>query len=143
MMRIGFLPSDFNPMILMLAEADHCRALGGVLRRFARDGQDVVFARLTFCQLTGINLLLTADPGPPGVQCCDGQAFSWRVVPDTAIGLADRLDDLARPERIAGSEDLDQGIQDGIAVRVSRGEFADDFLRPLQPCHRQSCYHPA
>ena len=41
MMRIGFLPSDFNPMILMLAEAEDCRALGGVLRQFARERNDI------------------------------------------------------------------------------------------------------
>lgn len=48
MMRIAFLPSDFNPMILMLGDAEDCRALGGVLRRFARDGQDVAFGALGF-----------------------------------------------------------------------------------------------
>ena len=37
MLRIGFLPSDFNPMVLMLGEADDLRLLAGVLRRFARE----------------------------------------------------------------------------------------------------------
>ena len=41
MLRIGFLPSDFNPMLLMLGEAEDFRALAGVLRRFARDGGSV------------------------------------------------------------------------------------------------------
>ena len=36
MMRIGFLPSDFNPMVLMLGEAEDFWALAGVLRGFAR-----------------------------------------------------------------------------------------------------------
>jgi hypothetical protein len=67
MMRVGFLPSDFNPMILMLGEAEDCRALGGVLRRFAREGQDVTFSSLGFCQVAGIDVLLTAASGPPGV----------------------------------------------------------------------------
>ena len=48
MMRIGFLPSDFNPMILMLGEAEDCRALGGVLRGFAREARDVSFRDLAF-----------------------------------------------------------------------------------------------
>lgn len=127
-MRVGFLPSDFNPMILMLGEAEDCRALGGVLRRFARDGVDVPFGDLGFCHLTGADVLLTAAPGPAGVQRCEGHAFIWRLPPDVAAGFADRLDNLARTERIAGSEELDSGAEDGIAVKVSRGEYTDDFL---------------
>ena len=129
MMRIGFLPSDFNPMILMLGEAEDCRALGGVLRRFARDGVDVVLGDLGFCQGAGTDVRLTAASGSAGVQRCEGQAFLWRVPPETAAGFADRLDDLADPGRIAGSEALDCGTEDGIAVKVSRGEYTDDFLR--------------
>jgi hypothetical protein len=129
MMRIAFLPSDFNPMILMLGEAEDCRTLGGVLRRFARDRQDVAFARLKFCQVAGPDLLLTAAPGPAGVQRCEGHAFIWRVPPEIAAGFAERLDDLAEPARLAGSEELNCGTEDGITVKVSRGEYTDDFLR--------------
>jgi hypothetical protein len=128
MMRIGYLPSDFNPMILMLGEAEDCRALGGVLRRFARDGRDVAFADLGFCHVTGTDVLLTAAPGPAGVQRCQDHAFIWRVPPESAAGFADRLDDLANPGRVAGSEELACGTEDGIAVKVSRGEYTDDFL---------------
>ena len=127
-MRIGFLPSDFNPMILMLGEAEDCRALGGVLRRFARDGADVSFAELGFCQVVGTDVLLTAADGPPGVQRCEGHAFIWRVSRDLAAAFAERMDDLAEPWRVAGSEELDSGTEDGIAVKVSRGEYTADFL---------------
>lgn len=128
MMRIGFLPSDFNPMILMLGEAEDCRALGGVFRRFARDGADVVFGDLGFCRMIGTDLRLTASAGPPGVEHHDGHAFILRVPPGTAAGFAEQLDDLAEPNRVAGSEILDCGTEDGIAVKVSRGEYTDDFL---------------
>ena len=129
MMRIGFLPSDFNPMILMLGEAEDCRALGGVLRRFARDGADVIFGDLRFCQLVGTDLRLTASAGPAGIEHHKETAFIWRVPPDTAAGFAERLDDLAEPARVAGSENLDCGTEEGIAVKVSRGEYTDDFLK--------------
>ena len=66
MMRIGFLPSDFNPMILMLGEAEDCRALGGVLRRFAREGQDVALRDLGFCRVADVDVVLTAAPGAGG-----------------------------------------------------------------------------
>ncbi len=128
MMRIGFLPSDFNPMILMLGEAEDCKALGGVLRRFSRDGKDVTFGELAFCTIIGTDVLLTAAAGPAGVQQCEDHPFIWRVPADMAAGFAERLDDLAEPERAAGSEALDCGTEDGIAVKVSRGEYTEDFL---------------
>jgi hypothetical protein len=128
MMRIAFLPGDFNPMILMLGEAEDCRALGGVLRRFARDGQDVAFGDLGFCHIVGTDVLLTAASGPAGVQQCEGHALIWRVPAEMAASFADRLDDLAEPSRVAGSEALDCGTGDGITVKVSRGEYTDDFL---------------
>ncbi len=128
MMRIGFLPSDFNPMILMLGEAEDCRALGGVLRQFARDGADVAFGDLRFCRIVGQDVLLTAAPGPPGVHRCDAQTFIWRVPRELAAGFADRLENLAEARLVAGSEELNCGTEDGIAVKVSRGEYTEDFL---------------
>ncbi len=128
MMRIGFLPSDFNPMILMLGEAEDCRDLGGVLRRFARDAQDVAFGDLGFCQVTGAGVLLTAASGVAGVQRCEDHPIIWRVPAEAAAKFADQLDDLADPDRLAGSEELACGTQDGIVVKVSRGEYTHDFL---------------
>ena len=49
MMRVGFLPGDFDPMVLMLGEADDCRTLATVLRQFALDGADVSISALGFC----------------------------------------------------------------------------------------------
>ena len=131
-MRVGFLPSDFNPMILMLGEAEDCRALGGVLRRFARDHADTKFSELAFCQVAGPDILLTAASGPAGVQLCADHAFIWRIPAELAEAFAERLDDLADPARAAGSEQLDCVTEDGIAVKVSRGEYTDDFLQPPQ-----------
>jgi hypothetical protein len=74
------------------------------------------------------DVLLTAASGPAGVQWCEDHAFIWRVPPELADAFADRLDGLADPGRAAGSEDLDCGIEAGIAVKVSRGEYTDDFL---------------
>jgi hypothetical protein len=128
MMRIGFLPSDFNPMILMLGEAEDCRALAGVLRQFARNGADVAFGDLRFCRVVRTGILLTAAPGPLGIQQRDGHAFVWRLSVELAAGFAERLDDLADAGLVAGSEELNCGTEDGIAVKVSRGEYTDDFL---------------
>ena len=112
----------------MLGEAEDCHALGGVLRCFARDARDVAFGSLTFCHVVGDDLLLTAAPGPAGVSRREDAGFVWRVPPDKAAWFADRLDDLGQPGRFAGSEELECGIEDGISVKVSRGEYTEDFL---------------
>lgn len=128
MMRIGYLPSDFNPMILMLGEAEDCRALGGVLRRFSHDGQAVDFAGLGFCRLHGTGLRLAAASGHGAVEQTGARSFVWRLPAAEAAAFADRLDDLAGPGRLAGREHFEGDTRDGIAVAVSRGEYTDDFL---------------
>ena len=59
MLRLGFLPSDFNPMLLMLGEAEDLRALAGVLRRFAREGGTVALDELAFCAAWRTRVILT------------------------------------------------------------------------------------
>ncbi len=130
MMRIGFLPSDFNPMLLMLGEAEDFRALGGVLRGFARRPEDTRLDTLGFCAATRTRLVLTASDGPPGIHACATDGFIWRIDPQRATGFAVQVDALAEPGRLAGSEMLECSTEDEIPVKLSRGEFTDDFLLP-------------
>ncbi|HVC61469.1 MAG TPA: hypothetical protein VND19_14045 [Acetobacteraceae bacterium] len=131
MLRIGFLPSDFNPMLLMLGEPEDLRALGGVLRKFARDGGSVRLDELAFCSTSAVNLTLAAGT-PAGVfpPTETDRRFVWRIDPEQATAFAGMADLLAEPGRIAGSELLECGIAEGIAVKLSRGEYTDDFLLP-------------
>ena len=129
MLRIGFLPSDFNPMLLMLGEAGDMRSLAGVLRRFARDPRDVSLHELGFCAGARNHVTLTASPGPLGVQPASPQgSFLWRLDPAKANEFADLIDQLALPSRAAGSEMLECTTEEEIPVKVSRGEYTDDFL---------------
>jgi hypothetical protein len=119
MLRIGYLPSDFNPMVLMLGEAEDFRLLSGVLRRFARDATDVALdGRLT----------LERSIGPLGMQPSDAGWFHWRLDADRAAAFADAIDRLAHPSCLAGSEILACGSEHETPVKVSRGEYTDDFL---------------
>lgn len=129
MMRIGFLPSDFNPMVLLLGEPEDFRALGGVLRGFARDGADVRVDTLGFCTPGRTRLRLTAEPGAAGVQG-DGDDVTWRITPDIATSFAALAEALAEPGRLAGSEMLECSTEEEIPVKLSRGEYTDDFLLP-------------
>jgi hypothetical protein len=129
-LRIGFLPSDFNPMLLMLGEAEDLRLLAGVLRRFAREQSDVRLEELGFCAGARTRVTVTAAPGPVGVQpgSSDG-AYLWRLDAARADAFAALIDQLALPSRAAGSELLACTTEEEIPVKVSRGEYTDDFLQ--------------
>ena len=131
MLRIGFLPSDFNPMLLMLGEPEDLRALGGVLRQFARDGGTVQLDELAFCTARSTRVLLSNSAGQPGLHALPdaANAFEWRLDAQRAATFADAMDDLATASRKAGSELLECTQQEEIQVKVSRGEYTDDFLR--------------
>jgi hypothetical protein len=130
MLRIGFLPSDFNPMLLMLGEQEDLRALGGVLRRFARDGGAVRLDELAFCAAHGTRVTLTGGAGPPGLHVLPdaSDAFVWRLDAERAAAFAESVDDLAAASRRAGSEFLECTQEEEIPVKISRGEYTDDFL---------------
>ncbi len=128
MLRVGFLPSDFNPMMLMLGDAEDFRLLAGVLRRFAHERTDVRLNELGFCIAAHTALRVTASPGAPGIQPIADNSFVWRLDAAQAGAFADRIDQLAIPSRAAGSEILACTTEEEIPVKVSRGEYTDDFL---------------
>ncbi len=70
MLRIGFLPSVFNPMLLMLGEQEDLRALGGMLRQFARDGGAVRLEELPFCAASGTRVTLAGGAVRRGCMRC-------------------------------------------------------------------------
>ncbi len=63
MLRIGFLPSDFNPMVLMLGEAEDLHRLAATLRTFARAPTDTPLEQSSV-RLTASSGRL-GDPIPP------------------------------------------------------------------------------
>lgn len=130
MLRIGFLPSDFNPMLLMLGEAEDFRALAGVLRYFARDPIDTRIDRLAFCRSGATPLTLAPADRSHGIvpHPADPDGYVWLLDAERAQAFADRVDELAHPGRVAGSEFLACGTEDEVPVKISRGEFTDDFL---------------
>jgi hypothetical protein len=130
-LRIGFLPSDYNPMVLMLGEIEDLRLLGGVLRRFAREQTDMRLDELGFCAAVRTAITVTASLGVPGIQPAadDAGHFVWRLDAERANAFADLIDQLAVPSRAAGSEILACMTEEEIPVKVSRGEYTDDFLQ--------------
>jgi hypothetical protein len=74
---------------------------------------------------------VTASPGVPGIQPAtdDGSRFVWRLDTERASAFADQIDQLATASLTAGSELLECTTEEEIPVKVSRGEYTDDFLR--------------
>src|SRR5574337_2124986 len=90
MLRFGFLPSDFNPMVLMLGDVDDFRALAGVLRRFSWAPTKTSLHELGFCapaNNTRITLLPVADASG-GLYALEepGRGFAWQL--DSACAAA-------------------------------------------------------
>ena len=115
-------------MVLMLGEADDLRLLAGVLRRFAREQTDVRLDQLGFCTAPRTAVTLTASSGLPGIRSLCDNRFAWCLDADRAIAFADQIDRLAVPARTAGSEILECTAEEEIPVKVSRGEYTEDFL---------------
>ncbi|MGH7043264.1 MAG: hypothetical protein ACREFY_14205 [Acetobacteraceae bacterium] len=135
MLRLGFLPSDFNPMLLILGEAEDFRRLAAVLVRFAADAAPLrldtlpgAFAATCVALVPPENLPITAL-GLAALAAPE-TGFAWRLDPATALDFAARADRLARPDRLAGSDFLTCGEADALPVKLSRGEYTDDFLLP-------------
>jgi hypothetical protein len=127
MLRFGFLPSDFNPMVLMLGEADDLGALAAVLRDFATAPREMRLETLGFCAAAkGTRLMLAPGEGGLHRVGSDHDAFAWSLDAARALDGAALLEALAAPDRPAGSVLLEEGA---VALKVSRGEYTEDFLR--------------
>ena len=127
MMRIGYLSSDFNPMVLMLGDAEDFRALGGVMRGFARRPEDTRIDTMGFCATSNTALTLTAAGAPLGIHK-QRDGLIWRVNAVLAAQFAGQIDTLADPDILSGAEFLLCSTEDEIPVKLSRGEYTDDFL---------------
>lgn len=124
MLRIGFLPSDFHPMMLILGEAADLDSLARRLREFSESGSDFV--------LDGGQRSLTAVTlsriGEAGMRAAGNGTFVWCLDADHAVAFADTLETLGQPDMLSGSEHLETGAAGEIPVKVSRGEYTNDFL---------------
>jgi hypothetical protein len=129
MLRVGYLPSDFHPMVLLLGEAEDLRALAAVLRRCARERRAMPLEALAFCEMAnGTRILLSCSDQAEGMRSVPGGGLAWRLAPGSAEGFAELVEQLAVRSRVAGSEMLECETEGEIPVKVSRGEYTDDFL---------------
>lgn len=131
MLRFGYMPSDFNPMFLFLGDSQDLAALAGVLRSFTRSPKVVDFHAAIPGSVSHTSLLLVPQSGNDsnyGLKPDDQGAFRWGLNAWQAAEIAARIDLLTPLEYRSGSDIFELGVDGEIPVKVSRGEFEEEFL---------------
>ncbi|MCA6122152.1 hypothetical protein J6500_09655 [Bradyrhizobium sp. WSM 1704] len=127
MLRFEYMPSDFHPLFLFLGEGPDLAALARLLRRFADDPQDIAVAERIPGATSRDVLVLTPADGEFGMRDLGGR-FAWKLTGWQAEKIAERIELLTPEDNKSGSEIVEIGSEGEIPVKVSRGEFTDDFL---------------
>jgi hypothetical protein len=130
MLRFDHLPSDFNPMFLFLGEKQDLAALANLLRSFARTPRQLDLAEQLRGAQSRTTLRLVPAEGEPGEfgMKQDGEGFRWALNSWQAERIAERIDLLTPAHQKSGSDIIELGIEGEIPVKISLGEFTDDFL---------------
>jgi len=127
MLRYEYMPSDFHPLFLFLGEAPDLAALARLLRRFAENPMPIAVAERIPGATSRDALVLTPADNAFGMRDLGG-SFAWKLTPWQAERIAERIEVLSERDIKSGSEILELGSEGEIPVKVSRGEFTDDFL---------------
>ena len=127
MLRFEYMPSDFHPLFLFLGEAADLAALARLLRRFAENPQAVAVAERIPGAVSRNELVLAPADGEFGMRDLGGR-FAWKLTGWQAEQIAERIELLTPEHNKSGSELVEIGSEGEIPVKVSRGEFTDDFL---------------
>lgn len=129
MLRFEYMPSDFHPVFLFLGEGADLAALAKLLRRFAERPQTFAIAERIPGATSRDELVLTPpDDGDEFGMRDLGGRFAWKLTDWQAMQIAERIELLTPKDNKSGSEILEIGSDGEIPVKVSRGEFTDDFL---------------
>ncbi|MBR1201331.1 MULTISPECIES: hypothetical protein [unclassified Bradyrhizobium] len=127
MLRFEYMPSDFHPLFLFLGEAVDLAALASLLRRFAENPQAVAVAERIPGAVSRNELVLVPADEEFGMRDLGGR-FAWKLTDWQAERIAERIELLTPEDNKSGSELVEIGSEGEIPVKVSRGEFTDDFL---------------
>jgi hypothetical protein len=127
MLRFEYMPSDFHPLFLFIGESSDLAALAKLLRRFAEDPQPIAVADRIPGATSRTDLVLAPADDEFGMRETGGK-FIWKLNGWQATRIAERIELLTPADNKSGSEMLEVGSEGEIPVKVSRGEFTDDFL---------------
>jgi hypothetical protein len=130
MLRCSFLPSDYHPMVLILGESSDMLTLSAILKAFSQSPRDLDFSKAAGFAPTDTQITLSSADPPLGLVAVSKQdkIFRWSLDRWSAELFAELIEELANGDLKSGSERLVCGLEDEIPVKVSRGEFTDDYL---------------
>jgi hypothetical protein len=127
-LRFDYMHSDFHPIFLFLGEAEDLLQLAALLRAFARDPKEIPCETLFTEAPKRVRLALAPSEDTYGMREVAAGTFKWQLNAWQAERIAERIDALTKPENKSGSEIIELGSEGEVPVKVSRGEFTDDFL---------------
>ena len=132
MLRMSYMPSDFHPSLPVLGMPDQLQVLADALERFSEQGGELalnecgVHSTDTRVVLKEIELEDGPKPGLwPGSE--DG-LLEWRLPRRYAWIFSNEVANLATSGEPAGSATLECDKLGEIRVKVSIGEWEDNYL---------------
>lgn len=130
-MRFDHMPSDFNELFLFLGDEQDMTDLSAALRAFSKQPSRTDVGQALVSSVSKSKLVLIPEDGEAGDYGLrkepDG-TFRWGLNAWQAEQIAARVDLLTPRENRSGSEIFELGVPGEIPVKVSRGEFEDEFL---------------
>lgn len=127
MLRFDFMASDFNPHFLILGDGGELGRLASSLRTYSDDLAPVDLAKhFPDCATTVSLVLAPAEEAEQGLHRMGSASFRWGLLGWQALIIAEGIEKV-RAER-SGSQIFELGAEGEIPVKVSHGEFTDDFL---------------
>lgn len=130
MLRMGYMPSDYHPQLLVLGTHAEVAGLARLLAAFAGDGASRRLAADGFVESAGAEVILTR-PGPEarrGLWLAGNATLVWALDAEDAEAFAGEVAELARSPSPAGSATLECALLGEVKVQVSVGEWEDDVL---------------
>ena len=130
MLRFDHLPSDFNPLFLFLGEKEDLAMLAKLLRSFAGSPRplDVKDHLVGAKSRTTLRLMPAASGADDFGLRRDEDGFRWVLNSWQALKIAERIEALIPAQQKSGSDIIELGVEGEIPVKISLGEFTDDFL---------------
>lgn len=135
MLRSSYLPSDFNPMLLLLGNPADLAVLSLQLKHLALDAKAFRLDELDCSAPSDTLVRVTSVSDEPGarLEAEAGKQLVWCLSAAHARQFAGAIDGLIDAGAKAGSEIFTCGSAGEIPVKVSFGEFTDDYLLARRP----------
>ncbi|MCK9913269.1 hypothetical protein MXD81_29220 [Microbacteriaceae bacterium K1510] len=129
---MGFMPSDFHPVLLVLGTGQDLAGFSRILSEFALDGRSRALRADGIIFSTETEVILARPDGDTqrGLwpDAHDGHLLHWFLSCDDAKAFAEIVGALASSGVPAGSVTLECELLNEVKVKVSIGEWEDHFL---------------